>query len=109
MDEKLLRFKEKMDGDENFRKLFTDAYNLDEIIDIARENGYDLDMDEIMDDAELSDQFLEAVAGGKDNTYSQILYGNSNVVFKANSKEEAQKNGEQLVEKLQENGICGSQ
>ena len=65
MEEKILKFKERMDEDEDFRKLFVDAFNLDEIVDIARENGYDLDMDEIMYDPELSDQFLEAVAGGR--------------------------------------------
>lgn len=112
MDEKLLKFKEKMDEDENFKKLFASAYNLDEIVDIARENGYDLDIDAIMEDAELSDQFLEAVAGGKkdekDDTYTYKLTGDNNLVFEAKNKEEAQKYGEPLVKKLHEKGIYGS-
>lgn len=111
MDEKLLKFKEKMDEDENFKKLFASAYNLDEIVDIARENGYDLDMDEIMDDAELSDQFLETVAGGKksveDDTYLHRLVGDHNLVFEAGSKEAAEAYAQLVVGKLHEKGIYG--
>ncbi len=107
MDEKILKFKEKLEEDAEFRHLFVNAFNLDEIVDIARENDIDLDLDEIMNDPELSDQFLEAVAGGNGDTYVHKLFGDKNVIFEASSKEEAQKYANMMVDKLHENGIYG--
>lgn len=107
MDEKILKFKEKLEDDEDFRYLFVNAFNLDEIVDIAREHGIDLDLDEIMEDPELSDQFLEAVAGGAGDTYVHKLIGDKNVIFEASSKEEAQKYANMMVDKLHDNGIYG--
>ncbi len=112
MEEKILKFKEKLEENEEFRHLFVNAFNLDEIVDIARENDIDLDLDEIMNDPELSDQFLEAVAGGKkaeDDTYTYRLTGNKNFVFEAGTPEEAEAYALLVTNKLHEKGIYGSQ
>lgn len=60
----IIDFKEKLEEDPSFKEIFVVASNLDEVIDLAKENGYDLDLDEVMDDSELTDYLLEAVAGG---------------------------------------------
>ena len=36
MEKKILIFKERMDDDNEFKKLFVNAYNLDEIVDCQR-------------------------------------------------------------------------
>lgn len=64
MDENIIAFKERLEEDSEFKDMFVVADNLDEIIDIAKENGYDLELEEIENDLELSDYLLEAVAGG---------------------------------------------
>ncbi len=91
MEKKIIEFKERMEDEAEFRNLFAKAYNLDEIVDIAKENGYDLDMDEIMNDPELSDQFLEAVAAGRDDAYTGIVTDDRNLVLQADSLENAKK------------------
>ena len=107
MEDNILKFKEKLEEDAEFRHLFVNAFNLDEIVDIAKENDIELDLDEIMNDPELSDQFLEAVAGGAGDTYVHKLVGDKNVIFEASSKEEAQKYANMMVDKLHDNGIYG--
>ena len=107
MEDNILKFKEKLEEDAEFRHLFVNAFNLDEIVDIAKENDIELDLDEIMEDPELSDQFLEAVAGGAGDTYVHKLIGDKNVIFEASSKEEAQKYANMMVDKLHDNGIYG--
>lgn len=107
MKDNIIEFKERLEDDENFKKMFISATNLDEIVDLARENGYDLDVEEITDDAELSDYLLEAVAGGEDDTFTHRLEGNNNIVFTANNKEEAQKYAQKMVEELHKRGIYG--
>ena len=107
MEDNILKFKEKLEEDAEFRHLFVNAFNLDEIVDIAKENDIELDLDEIMEDPELSDQFLEAVAGGAGDTYVHKLIGYKNVIFEASSKEEAQKYANMMVDKLHDNGIYG--
>ena len=113
MEDNILKFKEKLEEDAEFRHLFVNAFNLDEIVDIARENDIELDLDEIMNDPELSDQFLEAVAGGgkkaEDDTYTHKLIGNKNFVFEAGTREEAEAYALLVTNKLHENGIYGPQ
>ena len=60
-----------------------------------------------MNDPELSDQFLEAVAGGRDDTYTYRLIGNKNFVFEAGTPEEAEAYAMLVTNKLHENGIYG--
>lgn len=64
MPSNIIEFKEKLEEDEDFKNMFVGATNLDEIVDIAKEHGYDLDVEEITDDIELADYLLEEVAGG---------------------------------------------
>ena len=113
MEEKILKFKEKLEEDAEFRQLFVNAFNLDEIVDIARENDIDLDLDEIMNDPELSDQFLEAVAGGgtkaENDTYTHTVIGTKNFFFEAETPEEAGEYAVLVVNKLHENDIYGPQ
>lgn len=107
MRRNVIEFKERLEDDEGFRNIFVNAANLDEVVDLARENGYDLDLEEITDEAELSDYLLEAVAGGEDDTFTHRLEGNNNVVFTARNKEEAQKYAKKMVEELHKRGIYG--
>lgn len=60
----IVAFKERLEDDSAFKELFIVAANLDEVVELARENGYDLDIDEIENDSEINDYLLEAVAGG---------------------------------------------
>lgn len=108
MKDNFIEFKERLEDDEDFKNVFISATNLDEVVDLARENGYDLDVEEITDDAELSDYLLEAVAGGEDDTFTHKLEGNNNIVFTANNKEEAQKYAQKMVEELHKRGIYGT-
>ena len=61
-----------------------------------------------MEDPELSDLFLEAVAAGKDDTYIYRVIGDNNFVFEAKNQEEAKKFALALRDKLHENGIYGT-
>ncbi len=60
------KFKDRLEEDSDFRKLFINVTNLDEAVAVARENGYNLDMDCVIEDVKLVDDMLEAVAGGSD-------------------------------------------
>ncbi len=107
MNDKILEFKERFEEDEKFREIFETASNLDEIVDLAKENGYDIEIDDILSSVELSDQLLEAVAGGEDDTYIHKLIGNNNVEFTASNLSDAQKYAKMLVDELHKRGIYG--
>ena len=107
MKRNIIEFKERLEDDEGFRNIFVNAANLDEVVDLARENGYDLDVEEIIDEAELSDYLLEPVAGGEDDTFTHRLKGDNNVVFTASNKEEAQKVAQMMVNEIHKRGIYG--
>ncbi len=66
MYDNIEEFKERLDEDAEFKKLFLDVVNLDEAVALARENGYNLDMDEVVNDVKLADDILDVVAGGSD-------------------------------------------
>ena len=66
MYDNIEEFKERLDEDAEFKKLFLDVVNLDEAVALARENGYNLDMDEVVNDVKLADDILDDVAGGSD-------------------------------------------
>lgn len=68
----ILDFKEKLEDDSSFKEIFFSTSNLDELVDVAKEYGYNLDVEEIINDPELSDYLLEAVAGGKNDTYMEL-------------------------------------
>ena len=107
MNDKILEFKERFEEDEKFREIFEAASNLDEIVDLAKENVYDIEIDDILSSVELSDQLLEAVAGGEDDTYIHKLIGNNNVEFTASNPSDAQKYAKMMVDELHKRGIYG--
>ena len=45
MKDNFIEFKERLEDDEDFKNVFISATNLDEVVDLARENGYDLDVE----------------------------------------------------------------
>ena len=64
----LEEFKEQISFDEDFAEHFSEVESLDEIVEIAKEQGYDFTAEELQDDS-ISDDILEAVAGGKGKVY----------------------------------------
>ncbi len=66
--------KARLNGDLEFKKKFCGLKDIDEMLDVARREGYEVTMDEISCDQELTDDMLEAIAGGsrKDDKYNQI-------------------------------------
>lgn len=66
--------KERLNEDVEFKKKFCGLKDIDEMLDVARREGYEVTMDEISCDQELTDDMLEAIAGGsrKDDKYNQI-------------------------------------
>lgn len=59
------KLKEKLNSDKSFKELFINIKTLDEAIDLARQHGFDVDQIEVSEDEGLTDNILEAVAGGK--------------------------------------------
>lgn len=66
--------KARLNEDVEFKKKFCGLKDIDEMLDVARREGYEVTMDEISCDQELTDDMLEAIAGGsrKDDKYNQI-------------------------------------
>ena len=106
MSKKVMEFKERLEVDEDFLSEVLSTSNLDEIIELARENGYDIDVDDILENSVLADQLLEAVVGGEDDTYTYRLIGNNNIEFTA-SPDEAEDLAKKMVEELHGRGIYG--
>lgn len=107
MKDNIIDFKERLEEDETFREIFAKASNLDEVVDIARELGYNFGVDEILDNVELSDELLEAAAGGASDIYTHRLIGDNNFSFTATNKAEAQKYAQMMVDELHKRGIYG--
>lgn len=107
MKDNVMEFKERLEEDEDFKNMFINAANLDEVIDMAKENGYDLDLEEVINDSELSDYLLEAVAGGEDDTYTYRLVGDKNIIFTSTNKSEAERYAKNMVDELHKRGIYG--
>ncbi len=103
----IIDFKEKLEEDESFREKIAGASNLDEVVDIAKECGCKIELDEILEDVELSDELLEAAAGGESNTYINSLIGDYNFEFTADIKEDASKIAQMMVDELHKRGIYG--
>ncbi len=106
MKDNIIDFKEKLEEDESFREKIAGASNLDEVVDIAKECGCKIELDDILEDVELSDELLEAAAGGGDTIYHRLI-GDNNFAFSASSKEEAQKYAQMMVDELHKRGIYG--
>ena len=66
--------KVRLNEDVEFKKKFCGLKDIDEMLDVARKEGYEVTMDEISCDQELTDDMLEAIAGGSriDDKYNQI-------------------------------------
>ncbi|MBR1779299.1 MAG: Nif11-like leader peptide family RiPP precursor [Clostridia bacterium] len=60
--------KEKLRHDSVFRDKFANIKSTDEAISLAKEFGYDVSEEEVSQDAELNEDILEAVSGGKGKT-----------------------------------------
>ena len=56
--------KERLDKDVEFKKLFANKKSVDELINIARENGYEVSKEDLEKDESLAEDALEAVSGG---------------------------------------------
>ena len=61
-------FKERMETDPQFKDKFKEIKDADEAIRIAKENGYDLKNCSPQEEQELTEDMLENVAGGKNDT-----------------------------------------
>lgn len=107
MKDNIIDFKEKLEEDESFKEKIAGASNLDEVVDIAKEFGCEIELDDILEDVELSDELLEAAAGGASDTYTYRLIGNNNFAFTASNKEEAQRYAQMMVDELHKRGIYG--
>ena len=57
--------KERLKTDVEFKKLFENKRDVNDLIKVARENGYDVSEEDLEKDEVLSEDMLEAVAGGK--------------------------------------------
>lgn len=87
MKDNIIDFKEKLEEDESFREKIAGASNLDEVVDIAKEFGCEIELDEILEDVELSDELLEAAAGGVNNAYMNTMIGDDNFLLKTSNEE----------------------
>lgn len=70
------KLKRKLELDEGFRNLFLNIKNLNEAVDLARQYGFDVNEEQVSADDKLTDDLLEAVAGGKGdivNTHNYYL------------------------------------
>ena len=56
--------KERLKKDKEFKRLFANKRDINELIKVARENGYDVCEKDLEEDEALSEDALEAVAGG---------------------------------------------
>lgn len=76
--------------DEKFREKFSNISNLEEALEIAKENGYNLNKDEVLKDNELREDMLDAVAGGakyvQHENNSLINSGDGSHVYIASKK-----------------------
>lgn len=61
----LERLKKKLELDKDFKDLFLNIKSLDEAVALAKQYGFDVDEAQISEDESLTDDILEAVAGGK--------------------------------------------
>ncbi|MDQ5984087.1 MAG: hypothetical protein RUMPE_01119 [Eubacteriales bacterium SKADARSKE-1] len=59
------KLKKKLELDEGFKNLFLNVKDLEEAVDLARQYGFDVDESQVSADDNLTDDMLEAVAGGK--------------------------------------------
>ena len=56
--EGITELKEKLEEDSKFRALFLEIEHLDDAVAIARENGYDISIDDLEEDVELFDNLI---------------------------------------------------
>ena len=67
-------FKEELLNGHTFDGKFKNVTSMEEVYQIAKDEGYDFSMDEL-EDNEISDDILDSVAGGKyDKTYEQNIF-----------------------------------
>ena len=62
--------------DPEFMKLFADTKSAEDIVKIAKEQGYEIDVNDVKN-YEMSDDMLESVAGGKSDTTTTYVVINN--------------------------------
>lgn len=67
-------FKRALKNDQSLKSKFSGIKSKQEAIDIAKQLGFDLDIDDVIEDDELALDLLDAVAGGKGKVkkYQQV-------------------------------------
>lgn len=68
----LKEFKEKLQTDESFRNKFRGIKGSEEALALARKFGFEVSEENLKEDSNLSEDMLEAVAGGKGNSEAQL-------------------------------------
>ena len=89
--------KARLNEDVEFKKKFCGLKDIDEMLDVARKEGYEVTMDEISCDQELTDDMLEAVAGGKGVTrtdYVNIVLSDDSTIYVPGKDNTAIKGGQ---------------
>ncbi|MDQ5984088.1 MAG: Nif11-like leader peptide family RiPP precursor [Eubacteriales bacterium SKADARSKE-1] len=68
----LKEFKEKLKSDQEFKNKFLGIKDQKEAIELARKFGFEIKEEDLEEDSDLSEDMLEAVAGGKGNSKAQV-------------------------------------
>ena len=71
-------FKKRFENGE-FTEELSNANSLEEIVKVARELGYDLNVEDVLS-AELNEEMIAAIAGGKGDTYSDNSIHHDNII-----------------------------
>lgn len=66
--------KTRLNEDAEFKKRFCGLKDIEEMLEVAREEGYEVTMDEISCDQELTDDMLELIAGGAKGKYTRTIH-----------------------------------
>jgi predicted ribosomally synthesized peptide with nif11-like leader len=75
----ITEFKEKVAADEAFAAKFKDVKSAEELVEIAAKEGFTFTVDDITESTELSDDDLEAAAGGRTILAKNRFVSNSTI------------------------------
>ena len=71
-EEQLKAFLEKVKADTSLQEKLKAASDADAVVSIAKEEGFSISVDDFAQSEELSDEELEGVAGGYNQSYRQL-------------------------------------
>ena len=91
MKKGLQEFKEEVLNGHTFDGKFKNITSMEEVYQIAKEEGYEFSQDEL-EDCEISDDILDSVAGGKDNKTCETYRFNKSEGTRANFYNEGSPN-----------------